>query len=340
MDNVLKDDLLKDSKSSNTLGIMKRYPFNGSSKYLIDKFYIIGYDSPTLNKILIKQDLDFMKKSSISTDNIPFEKNSDIFPQEFKITEPPFIINEISSDYSKEVLDIDMIIEMIFPNKPSFYYVEEDFDQTEQLQFLKSSTTQFISLKEKWKSPEKTRSINKGDILSINNDDIFFNTCPNNKYNESESKKDIKEKWPCSYNVVFSSNPQLGGNDKKSINGFAHVFYKKFKDTKKYENKIYSFYVPIVFCIISEYTYYNSFFNLMLQIMLLFKRQIIELPIEIHIQNIVNFALSPLNDDVILNIETLSFIKLRQTESSKISYVEEEEEEKEKEKDIGKKVQK
>ena len=64
MNDEQKDDLLNDSSALNFLGTMKRYPFNGRSKYLMDKFFIIGYDYSTLNKILIKKDLDFIVNSS------------------------------------------------------------------------------------------------------------------------------------------------------------------------------------------------------------------------------------------------------------------------------------
>jgi hypothetical protein len=57
-----KNDLnLNECAALNFLGTMKRYPFNGRSKYLMDKFYIIGYDYPTLEKILIKENLDFIQ---------------------------------------------------------------------------------------------------------------------------------------------------------------------------------------------------------------------------------------------------------------------------------------
>ena len=120
MQEDLKEVPLNNDSSANFFGKMKRYPFNGSSKYLIDKFFIIGYDYPTLNKILIKNDFDFTGKSTKTN-------NEDMVSEKIKlftIPVPPSLINEISSDYSKEVLDIDLITEMIFPNEPSFYYTE------------------------------------------------------------------------------------------------------------------------------------------------------------------------------------------------------------------------
>ena len=45
-----------------------RYPFNGRSKYLIDKFYIIGYDSKTLYQNLI-EDNNFIDDNNINKSN-------------------------------------------------------------------------------------------------------------------------------------------------------------------------------------------------------------------------------------------------------------------------------
>ena len=328
MENEEKDALLNDSAALNFLGTMKRYPFNGRSKYLIDKFFIIGYDYPTLNKILIKNNLDFIQNSSKNIEEEIFEKNRhNELPQEFEIKEPPSLINVISSDFSKEVLDIDIIIEMIFPNKPKFFYVEEDLDLNNE--GIQNNIPKNVNDKINEMRRSKT---NFTEENKINNEQIF-NTFPNNKSKIFENKNIKKDEYiPRSYNVIFSSNPQSGGNSKKSINGFAHVFYKKFTEKKITNNSSFSFFIPIVFCIISEYPYYNSYYRLTKQIMLLFKKDIIEVPIEFTIQNIVNFTLSPINDDVILNISQISLINLWDTGSANINSIKEEEEEKENDK--------
>ena len=226
---------LNECAALNFLGTMKRYPFNGRSKYLMDKFYIIGYDYPTLEKILIKEKLDFIQNLEKKTEEEPFEKNKSIsFPIEFNIDEPPSLINEISNDYSKEVLDIDIITEMIFPNKPSFYYVEEDLSNDEENQESHSSKKIINLNKEREKIKSNTKEDNpymsaiiSGGKNKICND-TNFNTYSNNKYPIGNTENKKEEYFPSSYNVIFSSNPQSEGNSKKSINGFAHVFYKKF----------------------------------------------------------------------------------------------------------------
>ena len=330
-----KNKLSNNNSALNLLGAIKRYPFNGRSKNLIDKFYIIGYDYLTLNKILIKNNLNFIQNASKNTDEEQSEKiKNKLFPQEYIIKEPPSLINEISNDYTKEVLDIDIIIEMIFPNKPKFYYVEEDLDRIDENSH-NNSTKKMIDLNEirraRTNVKEENFVFNSGKNKIDN--DLYFNTVSNNKYKDNTKKNSIKEEYiPRPYNVVFSSNPQSGTNSKKSINGFAHIFYKKFNEKKITDNFSYSFFVPIVFCIISEFPYYNSYYKLIRQIMLLFKEKIIEVPIEFTLQNIVNFTLSPINDEVILNISQISLIKLWNSGSANIDSIKEEPEEKENDK--------
>ena len=317
--------------SQNFSGTMKRYPFNGRSKYLIDKFFIIGYDYATLNKLLINSNLYFTQNSSKSCEDEQTEKSKNKkLPQEFQINEPPSLINEISNDYNKEVLDIDLIIEMIFPNKPKFYYVEEDLNSNNN-DFQSHSTKNMVDLSEIKRT--KTNYKNDHSVLNVINSgknkintNSSFNTSSNNK-NDNKENRNKEEYFPISNNVIFSSNPQSGSNSKKSINGFAHIFYKKFPEKKNINNICYSFFVPIVFCIISEFPYYNSYYKLTRQIMLLFKTKIIEVPIEFTIQNILNYTLSPLNDEVILNITPMSLIKLWSDDSAHINSIEEVEEE-------------
>ena len=331
-DSNLKEKLLIETPSQNYSGTMKRYPFNGRSKYLIDKFFIIGYDYATLKKLLINSNLDFTQNSSKSCEEEQSEKSKNKkIPQEFQINEPPSLINEISNDYNKEVLDIDLIIEMIFPNKPKFYYVEEDLNENYN-DFQSHSTKNMVDLSNEIRRT-KTNYRNDNSIANLinsgknkNNTNFTFNTSSNMK-NDNKEKSNKDEYIPISYNVIFSSNPQSGFNSKKSINGFAHIFYKKFPENKNINNINYSFFVPVVFCIISEFPYYNSYYKLTRQIMLLFKTKVIEVPIEFTIQNILNYTLSPLNDEVILNITPMSLIKLWSDDSAAINSIEEVEEE-------------
>ena len=269
-----------------------RYSFNGRSKYLIDKFYIMGFDSKTLHKNLINNDNsddDILNKSDRISTNVSFEdkfhkSESKKNPQIFHIEDPPTILNEFTSDYKKQIPDKDLIKEMIFPNKIDFYYCEEPTKLLSD-EYCISRTRPFSI---------NTRQSNY--TLNFNNNE-YINNEFENLFIEDEyinyNNNNIK-----SYNVIFSYNPQTGINSKKSINGFAHVFYRKFFKNRIYGEKLISFFVPVIFCIISEYPFYNSFYLLCNQIKNLYNEKKLEVPLEIIIYNIINFTLSPLNNDV------------------------------------------
>ena len=252
--------------------IIKRYPFNGRSNYLIDKFYIIGYNIPTLHKILIESNEEtFLKNiNTVKKQNDEEKSKSTLNLQAFQLKEEPILLNEFTSDFSKDCLDFDMIKEMILPNKITLYYSEDNKDDNEY------EYDEFIEYE------ENDNFINNNDLLKTNI-------------------------------VVFSSNPQAENNSKKSINGFAYIFYKKLVKKRKaldknFSKKIISFYIPIIFSIISEYPYYSSFNMLCEQIKDLYIYPKKEVPIEIMLSNIINYTHSPLNGDVILSIKPFSFL--------------------------------
>ena len=124
--------------------------------------------------------------------------------QSFHFEEEPIILNELTSDFSKKCLNYDIMKDMIFPNKISLYYLEEDLPS---------------SYKEKGKNKEKEDNVKDNFII----------------YEENEDLKSDLLKTSC---VIFSSNPQTENNSKKSINGFAYIFYKKLKRKKFTAKKI------------------------------------------------------------------------------------------------------
>ena len=91
------------------------YPLNGHSNYLIDKFFIFGYDSSTLKKYLYNDNDDNIKKFTND------KKNNDYKFKKFQLDELPILLNEYTSDYEKGCLEIDMIREMILPNKVNLF---------------------------------------------------------------------------------------------------------------------------------------------------------------------------------------------------------------------------
>ena len=259
--NKTKKKKLENTKDNN---LNKLYPFNGRSSYLIDKFYIIGYNYLTLHKLLIDN-----KPKSIEEDNEKETKE----PHKFNVEEFPNILNEITSDFKKEGLPNETILKMIYPKELNFYYTSEE----SEYQIIK------------------------------NNNNISYKI---DKDKDNFSKIDFKKKeknvqnYPQSYKVVFSSNPQSENNSKKSINGFAYIFYKKFKEYNYYNNKKYTFYIPYTFCIISEFPYFNSFYKLCKCIKNFFIQKAIYIPIEFLIHNIVSLSPSPINSDVIIDLNS------------------------------------
>ena len=251
-------------ESSKENNLIKLYPFNGRSPYLIDKFYIIGYNYLSLRKILIDN-----TPKVIEEDNEKETKE----PHKFNIEEEPYILNEIVSDYNKVGLPNETILSMIYPKKLDFYYTSEEVPPSA---LKRSIATNLFS-------------INPKDSCKI----------------EFKKNKNVPN-YPKSIKVVFSSNPQSENNSKKSINGFAYIFYKKFIDTKKTEKKKYTYYIPYTFCITSEYPYFNSFYKLCKCIKNFYNQKAIYIPIEFLIYNIVSLSPSPINSDIILDLKSSS----------------------------------
>ena len=285
-----------------------RYPLNGRSSYLIDKFYIIGYNHSTIQKYLYK---DENLKKILEENKLNKENSGDLDLQKFNIEENPKVLNEFVSDYEKESMDIDTIMEMMLPKKINLYFSENK--------------------KMYSKSPEKKNK--KGENINLENDIINSdylmedNFCIFDEEENINFKKELLSKY---YNVIFSSNPQSGNNSKKSINGFSYVFYKKIKKEKKYLNKIYTFYVPIIFCIISEFPFYNSFYQLSKKLSFLFTIKDIKIPLEILLYNIIKLSPSPLNADVFLSLnlnylQNSNFKEINPKITKEINNIEEEE---------------
>ena len=90
-----------------------KYPFNGVAPNLIDKFLVLGYEPKTIEYTLL------FNESSEPVDT----KTRFRF---FDFQERPGIINEICYDYSKDLLDNDLLLELIFPNLPQMYLLDKE----------------------------------------------------------------------------------------------------------------------------------------------------------------------------------------------------------------------
>ena len=101
-----------------------KYPFNGKAPNLIDKFLVLGYQQKTI---------DFAYQNC----NIDQEENLKNDFNLFQFDERPIIINEICNDYSKDLLDNDLILKIIFPNYPKMYFFIKKILNQEEEKILK-----------------------------------------------------------------------------------------------------------------------------------------------------------------------------------------------------------
>ena len=103
------------SSNINTTDIKNKnikYPFSGVAPNLIDKYLVLGYEQKTIEHTLQCNNVD--PKEDLKT-RFSF----------YEFEERPYIANEISNDYSKDLLDNDLILELVFPNMPQMYFLEK-----------------------------------------------------------------------------------------------------------------------------------------------------------------------------------------------------------------------
>ena len=186
----------------------------------------------------------------------------------FQLPEKPSILTEIINDYNKEILDTSIIQDLIFPNNVNIYYRVEDLNMINKRQSI---------------SYIRPRQITYSKIdLTDNNME-----CPR------------------SYRVAFSCNPMTGKNEKKCQNGFAFVFYRPFLEKKNEGDKNILFYVPYIFCIISEYPFFSSYQKLFRCVKEMFNQNNIYIPIEILLYKIIKLTPSPVNTEVYLDLKKM-----------------------------------
>ena len=190
----------------------------------------------------------------------------------FKLKEEPSTLSEISHDYNKEIIDNESIKKLIYPND---LFILFSIKEKENI-FLRRQTL-------------------------IRRSTIEFQGDPFTKIEFSESKNECSKE----YKVFFSITPMEGNTGRKCQNGFAYTFYRKFWKTQKDVDKEYSFYIPYTFCIISEYPYYRSYERLFRCISMMFAQQSTYIPIEILLYKIISLTPSPINTDVILDLDLM-----------------------------------
>ena len=104
-----------DNKNKNV-----KYPFSGVATNLIDKFLVLGYDQKIID-YTFEHCENPEPKSDLKT-RFRF----------FEFEERPTIVNEICNDYSKDLLDNDLILELIYPNLPEMYFLDKQYMNTKK----------------------------------------------------------------------------------------------------------------------------------------------------------------------------------------------------------------
>ena len=97
-----------------------KFPFSGVATNLIDKFLVLGYDQNTI---------EFTYNNC---ENIQPNCELKTRFRFFEFEERPYIVNEISNNYTKDLLDNDLILELIFPNMPEMYFFDKKYLNTKK----------------------------------------------------------------------------------------------------------------------------------------------------------------------------------------------------------------
>ena len=108
--NTANANVVNNNKNKNI-----KYPFSGVAKNLIDKFLVLGYEQKTI---------DYTRDFCEITEGRDDVKTRFKF---FEFEERPYVVNEICNDYSKDILDNDLILELIFPNMPEMFFLEKQY---------------------------------------------------------------------------------------------------------------------------------------------------------------------------------------------------------------------
>ena len=136
----------------------------------------------------------------------------------------------------------------------------------------------------------------KNDYGIVDNELIINQLYPDNpKILMVEQNQTEPEKSNVIYSFCFDS---LDGQTKLFYTCFGFKFYEIFKDD---EDK---YYIPKAFCVISQYPFFNAFFNICnnLYDILIQKKNIV--PFEILLYNIINYVPSPINTKLELYLFT------------------------------------
>ena len=138
----------------------------------------------------------------------------------------------------------------------------------------------------------------KNDYGIVDNELIITQLYPENpKIYIYEPNQQEPEKSNVIYSFCFDSTD---GQEKIFYTCFGYKFYELYKNNNS-EDK---YYIPKAFCIISQYPFFNAFYNICNNIYdtLINKKNVV--PIEILLYNIINYIPSPINNKLELYLFT------------------------------------
>ena len=158
-------------------------------------------------------------------------------------------------------------------------------------QTKKKSSDQKIFLDYKSKLPTILNSISSDSLNEMMPSEYIlkyiFPSSPSIYYSE----KDDSPYEPNPTTTIFSNNSVF--EDSKNVyHGFSFIFYEVPHKTTKLK-----IYIPKAFIIISQYPYFNFYYNLCNQLLKKFYNIYNEIPLEIQIYNILNFIPAPIYND-------------------------------------------
>ena len=97
-----------------------KYTFSGVAPNLIDKFLVLGYE-PKVIEYTFQNCEDELVHKELKTRFRYFE-----------FEERPYIVNEICNDYTKDLLDNDLVLELIYPNLPEMFFLDKQYVKTKK----------------------------------------------------------------------------------------------------------------------------------------------------------------------------------------------------------------
>ena len=147
---------------------IKKYPYLGNSKNLIEYFLIVGFENSS--KVEISNTLKNLF-SSVSKIENPDPENQDVPKLKYHHSQNmPVVLNNISSNYSDFLINEDSIIKYLFPNKTLIFYVKQEKiePQNQNLIFYLSDSNLFENYNKENNNDKNNENIKEDNHIIYN----------------------------------------------------------------------------------------------------------------------------------------------------------------------------